>query len=859
MYRTKDGTTYSPEVLRGIDPGENEELASLVVLSKAGIQQEDDHQSGQKETDKLKKAVTVVQLSGGPRKVRDASIAVATNNVLQEAIALRGLSLLDPACVEICAQGYVSHMFKKVEEKMTEKKLATTKQFRTIRGPCLAAIDAATSLVTTVPIFLKIAAMICSYPLKHDLFFLFILMNIGAALVGKMMNLTKGSDYWEKRQVLLTLPSIMMEFPFIREVVALNAEVDTVEKAFVLWCSLNPQDKKLWASYHLKEKADLAVADAKENNGKDPRKRLGDGPPPTKNDNGDHGSEAGDSVSSKMSTATGKTTSMKRQTNPKAKAANNKTKGGRAAMGAIAEEQEAEAQEAQMGADAKNNKRPTLLRSPEQKQEDGKFLKSKHMQMLRQIQEEEKEALERQNQGPSEVSVFDKMQGTDKGRMMMELREPLRVLAEEHQDRVAAEALKKLCDAWILYGKVEFLKIVFLVAFCDDPARTTITLRSILFMLELVCPGLSLLAILTRNLEIFGIFGLPMAPIFALQESLRDAMCRVSAATGLKGDLLTMVVVKSGRVSGLSYMMDMCKGKSQGVEAIRKAFQGLLTIPQRHHHMPAAERADALWPDYNMVEQMGDGKQSNILRHDIGLILWSAQLCVAYFKVLLGLRSLRAAKRKETGDKYSYAVVSGMEGSMKEWKQNIEDENEAKKLEAAVKKMKDENMKKMDIIAKTKKLEFKTPFSDDALEIFEVATKKLPSEVMRYGPAAACLEETMSQPSIYALVKKPCYGSNPYVFGDHGERMMQKIASIVAKTNKQSDAEKKAELKAIFDDLDNWMLQVGLAEDGRGVLEREEDVVDDAEPSGDELVDDFGEEVEIGSFGKFVGKIFRNN
>lgn len=67
--------------------------------------------------------------------------------------------------------------------------------------PGLNHISHATSLVTTIPIAVRVLGMVASYPLNTDLFFLYVMMNFISALVAKLINLVKAVEYWDKRQV----------------------------------------------------------------------------------------------------------------------------------------------------------------------------------------------------------------------------------------------------------------------------------------------------------------------------------------------------------------------------------------------------------------------------------------------------------------------------------------------------------------------------------------------------------------------------------------------------------------------------------------------------------------------------------
>lgn len=154
-------------------------------------------------------------------------------------------------------------------------------------------------------------------------------------------------------------------------------------------------------------------------------------------------------------------------------------------------------------------------------------------------------------------------------------------MAEDHRDEIAAKALLELYNEWEKEGKPDELKISTIVPNAADDVRSQITRRTVLIFLELVYPGLSILSILARDLGVFVIWGLPMAWIIAMQETLRETSTRLGSATGLCGDLLGLVVVKSGRVVGLGAVMDLLFGKTQGLGAIRKHFQGVKTLPQR--------------------------------------------------------------------------------------------------------------------------------------------------------------------------------------------------------------------------------------------------------------------------------------
>ena len=123
-------------------------------------------------------------------------------------------------------------------------------------------------------------------------------------------------------------------------------------------------------------------------------------------------------------------------------------------------------------------------------------------------------------------------------------------MAEDHRDEIAAKALLELYNEWEKEGKPDELKISTIVPNAADDVRSQITRRTVLIFLELVYPGLSILSILARDLGVFVIWGLPMAWIIAMQETLRETSTRLGSATGLCGDLLGLVVVKSGRCRG---------------------------------------------------------------------------------------------------------------------------------------------------------------------------------------------------------------------------------------------------------------------------------------------------------------------
>ena len=62
-------------------------------------------------------------------------------------------------------------------------------------------------------------------------------------------------------QVLLHLPAAFMDFPHVREVVALNTEIKDVEKAFTYWVSLNPGDAGIWFAYTIRTQVQSAIFD----------------------------------------------------------------------------------------------------------------------------------------------------------------------------------------------------------------------------------------------------------------------------------------------------------------------------------------------------------------------------------------------------------------------------------------------------------------------------------------------------------------------------------------------------------------------------------------------------------------------
>eukprot|EP00392_Amoebophrya_sp_AT5.2_P010511 g10575.t1 len=889
-YVLEDGTTLPVEELGVMDPGQSEDFAANVVLAGAAIKQEDSPRMSKK--DKVDKAKFLIEVAGGPRKHHEASVALATSNAIKEAMQLRQLSLYDPICLEILSQSYVNHWYKKFEDALQNRKITTEKQIRTLRAPAMRVVQNAASLVTTIPIMLRVIALVDTYPMRDNLFFLYVLMNMVATIVAQLLKLTKGSDYWEKRQVLLHLPAAFMDFPHVREVVALNTEIKDVEKAFTFWVSLNPGDAGIWFAYTIRTQVQSAIFDyrTKQVTGGDDKENknaaagLSISASASSNvlaiqDDDDDGA----SVSSMMTTATGTGKGAK----AKNKAKSMKTATAKAATGKQNE--------------SDNNKRQLAQRSPNGNQDDpgDKFLKAtcdnkkentvlsllpfvdgkptkyslaeegtekenlsnaaKHLRCLRTIKEDEEEQAEKALASTEGLEVkpsfFEQYARTDKGKMMMELKEPLRQLAESHTDNVAAEAFKTLYDAWVKSDKQHELKLSTVVANSADAIRTSITNRSVLFFLLLVFPGMDLLQILSRDLAVFVIFGLPMEQILSMQTILRDALFRVSSGTGLRGDLLNMVIIKSQKVPGLNHMMDQVCGKAQGMEKVRKNFQELLRIPQTYHHMPVTDRPQYVNAAYQAVKAISEGTYSATLHHDVGVIYYCACYCVTLFQLLWGLRSLRAKKRADTAKDVSYEKVSAEESSIRSFRQNLETASAAKKLEAAIAKMKRDGLSKAEIALKKQNLDFKTPLGEDALEVFDLALTKLPEEIQRYGPLAAVLLDAIEFPSYNSLVKKPTYGSTPYCLGAKGQWQMNKIETIVKSSKKPE--EKKAELQAIYNDLDNWGRELAENEGDEGLTEMEHEQVDDAEPEDELAQDEFAEEVTFGSLDKWVGSVFK--
>eukprot|EP00392_Amoebophrya_sp_AT5.2_P011689 g11772.t1 len=854
--RLSDGAVYSAADLQGVDPGESEELAQLIALAKGGIKQDDSPRAEKR--DKQRKATFLIQVAGGPKKHHDASIALATSTAIKDAVDLRGLSMHDPVCLEILSQSYVSHFFKKIEDNMTAKKITTAKQMRTIRvlGPGLAVIGQAASLLTTMPILKRIIEMIAGCtPMKTDL----------------------------------------------------------KEDAYKLWRSLNPSDKDLTFAYEARDQIDRAVDRFKYNSGAQASASTGPGLQKNTAEGGDgvEGTSAGSDdehmwgdgasdcskatdvsrgakASRSTPTAANKKAAAKAK-NQKASAkgkAQPKGKAGKNATPTVLEDEEAN-HDVELGGG--NNKRSLAKRSPDGKLLDGEkamkieeaggltaaklaqlptgasfpsaytndenlTLAGKHLASLRQMKAEDASGAGVMEE--LEPSWFDVNANTDRGKVMLELKEPLRNLATTHADEVAAESYKKLYDEWNSNGKPAALKLENVVENSADNLQSRVTLRSILLFLQLLFPGMMVLDVLARDLGVFTVFGLPMAAILSIQSALRDAMDRVQAGLGLRGDLLAFIIVKSNKVPGLTNLLDLCQGKWQGLLLIRKNFQDLLLLPQQFHHTAVEERRRFNSAALDAVFLIADGDYSNLLPHDVGLILYCAQFVKMLFSMMFGIRSLRAKKRQETATALSWAVVSARHGALREYKDNMDNLNSARKMEQAIKKWKAEGLSKVEMTTKKAQMDFRAVFCDEAAEIYEIVHEKLVTEIQRYGPFPAALEDAIASPSVNSIAKKPSYGADPFKFKPCGEMQMDKIKDICK--NGGTDDQKKEQLRKILEDVDNWETVFKNNDEEKALTKREECQEGEYELVDEEVMDEFQEEAQLGGMKPFLSLIFNN-
>lgn len=209
-------------------------------------------------------------------------------------------------------------------------------------------------------------------------------------------------------------------------------------------------------------------------------------------------------------------------------------------------------------------------------------------------------------------------------------------------------------------------------------------------------------------------------------------------------------------------------------------------------------------------------------------------------------------------------MISGLWSTLKAWKTNILDASAAKKTAAAVKKMKSDGLSKVEQAVKQDELCVKTCFADEAEDIFKIC-EELIDEVQRYGPFAAALLDAKENPTIHSMVKQPTFGSNPYVLGKNGVAQMQAIEEILRGKTKDNvklpeltKGQKSKKFEEMYRNIDNWGLKSNDFFEPelttREVLDLEEQA---AEGSDENLVDDFEEDVEIGTLHNFIQKIWK--
>lgn len=208
---------------------------------------------------------------------------------------------------------------------------------------------------------------------------------------------------------------------------------------------------------------------------------------------------------------------------------------------------------------------------------------------------------------------------------------------------------------------------------------------------------------------------------------------------------------------------------------------------------------------------------------------------------------------------YGYATVSAQWSSLKTFKKAVEDANKNKKTEAAIKKMKSDGLNRVEQAVKQEELVVKTCFAEEAEDIFTLCEAIMDS-VQRYGCFAAALEDAQEHCSIHKMVKQPTYGSAPYILGQYGERQMDRIGEILkGKTKngkdlpKQTEREKKAEFAAMLKDIDNWGIKSeGANVEGLHIQERELVGENEGVQQTDTLIDEFDEEIDIGTLGQYI-------
>lgn len=101
-----------------------------------------------------------------------------------------------------------------------------------------------------------------------------------------------------------------------------------------------------------------------------------------------------------------------------------------------------------------------------------------------------------------------------------------------------------------------------LIKDATNAATTPITLAMVLKLLLLDYPGRDILYILTQDLEEYEQFGVPITSLQAMQEQIRVVSNQIESHFGVAGDLLTYMVLRSGRVHGLQMLVNSVETKS---------------------------------------------------------------------------------------------------------------------------------------------------------------------------------------------------------------------------------------------------------------------------------------------------------
>lgn len=144
---------------------------------------------------------------------------------------------------------------------------------------------------------------------------------------------------------------------------------------------------------------------------------------------------------------------------------------------------------------------------------------------------------------------------------------------------MVVKELDRLLNAWLAQGKPTSLRLSTLIDNSADTAKSPISQRACVMLLQKWRPSSTLIQILQMDLSLFQSFGLPINFIILLQPKLRDIASRLATATGLKGPALEMLVVKSGKVDSLNHVVDLVQGRTQGGALIREHFMNAVRVP----------------------------------------------------------------------------------------------------------------------------------------------------------------------------------------------------------------------------------------------------------------------------------------